>query len=376
MEECRRMGLKVLGPDANESQQGFAVNSRGEIRVGLGGLKGVGEAAVAALIEERDKNGPFVSIYDMVKRINQRTVNKKTLESLAYAGAFDCFPQLHRAQYFYMAPGESTNGLEKIIRFGNVVQAQNVQHSNTLFGGTASTGFEVQSPKIAACDPWSLTELLEHEKDVTGMFLSGHPLDHFQFEIRHYGILKLSEFNEIKDAVSLQANPGKSFRLAGLVTDAQHRITKTGKQFGSFTIEDYSGKSEFVLWSEDYARFSNYLEKGKNIFLTGFFRPRYNKTEFEFKVDRMMLLESIKPLLTKQLVIDLDARHLREDMVSFFEKNIRKNPGKSALKFNIQESKTNAKISLYSLESGFSMNDEMAAFLQDCPEFEVQIVSG
>src|SRR4029078_7709960 len=134
-----------------------------------------------------------------------------------------------------------------------------------------------------------------------------------------------------------------------------------------FTIEDYSGKSEFVLWSEDYARFSNYLEKGKNIFLTGFFRPRYNKTEFEFKVDRMMLLESIKPVLTKQLVIDLDARHLREDMVSFFEKNIRKNPGKSALKFNIQESKTNAKISLYSLESGCSMNDEMAAVVCGSP---------
>lgn len=157
------MGLKVLGPDVNESKQGFAVNSRGEIRVGLGGLKGVGEAAVSSLIEERLKNGPFVSIFDMVKRINQRTVSKKTLENLAYAGAFDCFPQLHRAQYFHISPGDSINGLEKILRFGNVVQAQNVQHSNTLFGGS-SPGYDVQPPKIANCEPWSLTELLDHEK--------------------------------------------------------------------------------------------------------------------------------------------------------------------------------------------------------------------
>ena len=233
---------------------------------------------------------------------------------------------MHRAQYFYIAPGDTTTGLEKIIRFGNVVQAQNVQHSNTLFGDS-SAGYEVQSPKIPNCEPWSLTELLDHEKEVTGMFMSGHPLDHFKFEINHYGILNLAEFNEIKEAVSLQANPGKSFRLAGLVIDAQHRVTKTGKQFGSFTIEDYSGKSEFILWSEDYARFSNYLEKGKNIFMTGFFRTRYNKAEFEFKVDKMILLESIKPLLTKQLVIDLDARHLNENMVKFLEKNIKKHPG-------------------------------------------------
>ena len=288
----------------------------------------------------------MISIFDMVKRINQRTVSKKTLESLAYAGAFDCFPHLHRAQYFHITPGDTVNGLEKIIRFGNVVQAQNVQHSNTLFGGSSSD-YEVQPPKIANCEPWSLTELLDHEKEVTGMFISGHPLDHFKFEINHYGILNLAEFNEVKEALSLQANPGKPFRLAGLVIDAQHRVTKTGKQFGSFTIEDYSGKSEFILWSEDYARYSNYLEKGKNIFITGFFKARYNRAEFEFKVEKMFMLESIKPLLTKQLVIDLDARHLNDNMVKFIEKNIKKHPGKAGLKFNVQESKTNAKISLY-----------------------------
>jgi len=157
--------------------------------------------------------------------------------------------------------------------------------------------------------------------------------------------------------------------------DAQHRVSKTGKQFGALTIEDYTGKAEFMLWSEDYARYSNYLEKGKNLFLTGSFKQRFNKAEFEFKIDRMMLLESIKPILTKQVIMDVEARFLNEEVVQFLEKNVKKYPGKSGLKFNIVETKTRAKVSLFTMGAGFEMNDEMAAFLQECPEFEVQIVS-
>ncbi|MBN9383628.1 MAG: DNA polymerase III subunit alpha [Chitinophagaceae bacterium] len=373
MEECKRMGLKVLGPDINESKKGFSVNQKGEIRVGLGGLKGVGEAAVEGIIAERTKDGSFSTIFDMIKRINQRTVNKKTLESLAYAGSFDCFAGLHRAQYFFMPPGDTSTGLEKIIKFGNVYQTNSTQNTNSLFGDLAMP--EIAVPKLPNCEPWTLTELLDHEKDVTGMFMSGHPLDHFKFEITHYGITQLGEYNEIKDALGLQANPGKSYRLAGLVVDAQHRVSKTGKQFGSFTIEDYTGKTEFMLWSEDYARYSNYLEKGKNLFITGAFRLRFNKTEYEFKIERMMLLESIKPILTKQLIMDIEARYVSEEMVLFMEKNVKKYPGKSLLKFNILEPKSRSKVSMYTMGTGFEMNDEMAAFLVEKPEFEVQVVT-
>ena len=374
MEECKRMGLKVLGPDINESKIGFAVNQNGEIRVGLGGLKGVGEATVSSIIEEREKNGVFSSIFDLIKRIYQRTVNKKTLESLAYAGAFDCFRELHRAQYFHMPAGDTSTGLEKIIRFGNMFQAQNIHHTNTLFGDHQMT-MDIAVPKIPNCEPWTLTELLDHEKEITGMFMSGHPLDHFRFEINHYGITKLADFNEIKEAVGLQANPNKIYRLAGLVIDAQHRVTKTGKQFGSFFIEDYTGKSEFILWSEDYTKFSRYLEKGNNLFMTGFFRQRFNRPEFEFKVEKMMLLESVKQHLTKQVVVDIDARFINESLVQFVERNVKKFPGKSALRFNLTESKSSHKISLYTMENGFEMNDEMAAFLESMPEIEVQIVT-
>src|ERR1700760_2742276 len=335
MEECRRMGVPVLGPDINESDMAFAVNKKGEVRFGFTGIKGVGEAAVEAIIEERNKNGPFKTIFDLIKRINQRTVNKKTLESLAYAGSFDCFTEFHRAQYFHMPSGDTATGLEKIIKFGNVYQTNSNQTSNSLFGDLVMP--DIATPKIPNCEPWSLTELLDHEKDVTGMFMSGHPLDHFKFEISHYGITTLNEYNEAKDAVTLQSNPGKPYRLAGLVVDAQHRVSKTGKQFGAFTIEDYSGKAEFMLWSEDYTRYANYLEKGKNLFLTGAFRQRFNKSEFEFKIEKMMLLESIKPILTRQVIMDVEARFINEELVQFIEKNVKKYPGKSVLKFNIVE---------------------------------------
>lgn len=373
MEECKRMGQVVLGPDVNESKKGFAVNNKGEIRFGLGGLKGVGEAAVESLIAEREKHGAYHSVFDLIKRINQRTVNKKTLESLIYAGAFDCFREMHRAQYFFIPQGDTSTGLEKIIRFGNVYQTSSADTSNTLFGNLQMP--EVVPPKIPNCEPWILTELLDHEKDVTGMFMSGHPLDHFKFEIQHYGITRLGEFNEIKDALNMQANPGRSFRLAGLVVDAQHRVTKTGRQFGSFIIEDYTGKTELTLWSDDYTRFQAYLEKGKNLFITGAFRPRFNKIEFEFKVEKIILLESIKQILTRQLIIDVEARFVSEKLVGFMEGNMKRFPGRSALKFNIIEPKNQCKVSMYTLETGFEMNDEMAAFLFENPELDVQVVT-
>jgi len=373
MEECKRMGLKVLGPDINESLKGFAVNSKGEIRFGLGGLKGVGEAAVESIIEDRAKKGPASNIFDFIKRVNQRTVNKKTLESLAYAGGFDCFPDLHRAQYFYTPQGDVSTGLEKIIRYGNVFQAQSLGNANTLFGDLPAV-MDVPIPKIPNCEPWSLTELLDHEKEVTGMFMSGHPLDNFKFEINHYGITSLQDFNEIKQSVTLQSNPNKPIRLGGLVIDAQHRVSRQGKNFGSLVLEDYSGKSEFMLWSEDYNRFRNYMEKGTNLFLTGSFKQRYNKAEFEFKIERIMLLESIKQQLTRQVVIDLEARHLNDGMVRFFETNIKNNPGRAGIRFSIKEPKSQLKIGMVTMD-GFEMNDDMAGFLAGNPEFEVHVVT-
>ena len=373
MEECKRMGIKVLGPDINESLNGFAVNQKGEIRFGLGGLRGVGEAAIETIIKEREKGGSFASIFDFIKRVISRSVNKKSLESLAYSGAFDCFTDFHRAQYFKIPDGERVSGLEKIINYGQALQSLSAGSTNTLFGDLSSA-MQVPVPKLTKTEPWTLTELLEHEKDVTGMFMSGHPLDHFKFELRYYGITNIADFNEIKETLQLQPNPGRAIKVAGLIIDVQHRVTKTGKNFGSFAIEDFSGKTEFVLWSEDYIKFQNYLEKGQNVLLNGFFRPRYNRpNEFDFKVSSMNLLESVKQNLTRSLDINVHAASLTPQFVDFIESNVKKYPGKSSLRFNVLEPKENLLVSLYSFDKGFQMNDEMAGFLLGNPDVEVQV---
>ncbi|MGZ5189707.1 MAG: DNA polymerase III subunit alpha, partial [Flavisolibacter sp.] len=199
MEECKRMGVKVLGPDINESLKGFAVNEAGNLRFGLGGLKGVGDNAIENIITERKKEGPYKDPFDFIKRINQRSVNKRTLESLVFAGAFDNFPQLHRAQYMCVPEGETQTGLEKMTRFGSIVQAQSINSTNTLFGDLPAV-LDIKPPQIANCPPWSLTEQLDKEKEVTGIYLSGHPLDHYKFEIKHYGITSVQDFNEVKES--------------------------------------------------------------------------------------------------------------------------------------------------------------------------------
>jgi DNA polymerase-3 subunit alpha len=373
MEECKRMGINVLGPDINESLKGFAVNSKGEIRFGLGGLKGVGEMAIESIISERQKNGPYVDIFDFVQRVLQKSVNKKSLESLVYSGAFDCFPALHRAQYFNTVDGERVNGLEKIVNYGQVQQSLSSGTTNTLFGDLPGA-MHVPKPKIAPCEPWTLTELLNYEKEVTGMFMSGHPLDHFRFELKHYEITNIADFNEVRDALVEGSSLGKMYRVAGLVTDVQHRMTKTGKNFGSFVIEDYSGKTEYMLWSEDYIKYKDYLEKGQNILLNGYFRNRYNQPNlFEFKISSMSLLETVKQQLTRSVEINMHPSAVTPAMVGFIEKNLKTYPGKSTLRINIMEPKENLKISMYTIERGFQMNEEMADYLMNNLDVEVKV---
>jgi DNA polymerase III subunit alpha len=371
MEECKRMNLNVLGPDINESLQGFAVNERGEIRFGMGGLKGVGEAAIDGIIDER-KKGKYKDIFDLIKRVNQRTVNKKSLESLAYSGAFDCFKEMHRAQYFHVPGGDTSTGLEKIIKFGNVFQSNQTSSANTLFGDSIMP--EIVSPKIPNCEPWSLTELLDHEKEVTGIFMSGHPLDNFKFEMRHYGIMELRDFLEVKDAPKLLAG-GRTFRVAGLVVEGNHRVTRAGKSFGSLSIEDYSGKCEFMLWGDQYMKFQHYLEKGKNILITGQFKTRYNSEEYEFQVAQIQLLDGIKEKLTKELRINVPSHHVDHAFVHFMQENIRKNPGTSKVVFNVHDPLQQQGISLYTLGSGMTMNDEMANYLLENVDVDVQVVT-
>ncbi|MFT3675398.1 MAG: DNA polymerase III subunit alpha [Chitinophagaceae bacterium] len=374
MEECKRMGIKVLGPDINESRKGFAVARAGEIRFGLGGLKGVGEAAVDNIIEERAKEGAFPNIFEFIKRINQRAVNKKTLESLAHAGAFDCFPEHHRAQYFAHMDNETMTGLEKIIKYGQVIAAQSATAGATLFGDLPMD-MEIPAPRLPDCKPWSLTEQLDYEKEVTGMFLSGHPLDHYKFELKHYGITSIADFNEFRDTIKMQSNPGRIFRILALITGADHRTAQNGNKFGRFILEDYSGKTEVSLFREDYLRLSPLLIQGTAVYITGFLKPRFNKEEFEFKISTVSLAESLKKSQTKQLLIEVHPKDVNPEMINFVYNNMRTyGGGATSLRLILKEPRQNLRVSLDSGNNRFEMNDELIGFLEARPEWDVQVI--
>jgi DNA polymerase-3 subunit alpha len=372
MEECKRMGLSVLGPDINESLKSFAVNKKGEIRIGLGGLKGVGEAAVESIIEEREKNGVYDSIFDLVKRVNQRTVNKKSLESLAMSGSFDCFPAFHRAQYFFQPEGDTSNGLEKIIKYGNIWQNQSTSSQNTLFGDLSLVQ-EIPPPKIPECPTWSLTELLDKEKDVTGMFLSGHPLDHYRFELKYYNITPINDFNEFKGAIEIQKSPNQPLKVAGLVTSSLHKISKAGKKYGTLTIEDFSGKTDITLFGDQYIRFSNYFTQGTCIYVKGSYEKWESRNEWNFRVSEICLLETIKKAFTKQVQLTMQAGAIQPEQVEFLQKNLKKHPGRVRLKVVLVDQIEKLMVQMKTTEKGFEMNDEMAEFLEMNPLIDVQV---
>ena len=371
MEECKRMCLKVYGPDINESNNGFTVNEQGEIRFGFSGMKGVGDNAIESIVEERKKGGKFTNVFDLVRRVNLKAVTKKTLESLIYSGAFDCFEDMHRAQYFFTAPGDVVS-LDKIVKFGSVFQSQAAGSANTLFGDLQMP--DIVPPKLAPCATWQLVEKLDFEKDVTGMYMSGHPLDDFKFEMTHYGISRIADFNDIKNAVDTTP-PSYTFRLAGLVTNGQHRVTKTGKPFGIMHIEDFSGKSDFALFSEDYVKFSNYLDKGTIVMIEGAFRTRYNSEVYQFNISKLHLLETVKQTLTKEVKLDVQPQDINECFIDFFENNIKNNPGKTQLKFQLRDVEDNWRVNLNTMERSFTMNDDMAAFLDKSNDINVSVMT-
>jgi DNA polymerase-3 subunit alpha len=288
------------------------------------------------------------------------------------SGTFDCFPEMHRAQFFYMPEGDASNGLEKIVRFGNIWQNQSTSSQNTLFGDLAMVQ-EIPPPRIPDCPPWSLTEILDKEKEVTGMFLSGHPLDHYRFELKYYGIMAINDFTEFKGAIELQKSPNQPLKIAGLVTSSQHKISRAGKKYGSITLEDFSGKVEITLFGDQYIKFSNYFTAGTCIHVKGSYEKWESRNEWNFRVNEICLLETIKKAFTKQVQLTFQAGTINVDQVSFLQENMKKNPGKSRLKFIFVDQIEKLIVSMKTTERGIEMNDEMADFLENTPLIDVQI---
>jgi DNA polymerase III subunit alpha len=367
MEECKRMGIAVLGPDVNESKSGFTVNKDGQIRFGMAAIKGVGAAAVDAIVEEREAKGRYSNIFEFCKRVNSRALNKKTLESLAMAGSFDCFPQHHRRQYLEAPDGEAPL-LEKAVRYAQKVQQEADSAQVSLFGGGG--GMEVPLPSVPTMEPFSQLQQLNIEKEVVGLFITGHPLDQFKVEIESFTNTSLPEFTDI-DGLRKKGD----IKTAGMVTSFAHRTTKTGKPFGTLTLEDYSGGHTFFIFGDDYVKFKEYFMNGWFLFITGgVFQSKWKENEYEFKIGTMALLSEVRGKMVKGLRINIDLDDLTYDLMEKLEAITSKYKGDAKLHINVIDSKENITLDLVSKNFRVDPSNEMIKDLGQIPEVVYQIL--
>lgn len=322
MEECKRMGLTVLGPDVNESHYKFTVNESGAIRFGIGAVKGVGAGAVDTIVQTR-ATGPYKSIFDFAKRIDLRAANKKAFESLAYAGGFDGFTDTHRAQYFYK-DGDNTTGIEKAIKLAQRFKENESSAQASLFGGGAATA--LPEPVLAPCQPWGLIEKLKYEKDVIGIYLTSHPLDNYKFEIEHFCQNRVSELqlinkvkaSEVEEDVLLEFNriKNKEVIIGGIIANAAHKVSKAGKPFGSFIIEDYSDSYEIAVFGEDYVKFKGYIQEGYFVQIRGLVQERFRQVgNWGFELKNILLLSDLRDKLAKSFTIQIALHQLNDQMI-------------------------------------------------------------
>ncbi|HEX5001522.1 MAG TPA: DNA polymerase III subunit alpha [Bacteroidia bacterium] len=348
MEECRRMGIHVLGPDVNESSYNFSVNSQGQIRFGLGAVKGVGEGAVEAIINEREENGPYKNLLDLVSRTNLKNVNKRCMESLVMAGAFDFDKDSHRAQWFEkdIRDNQLTN-LERALRYGSNLQDSKNSQQVSLFGEASEV--DLPAPKFAPSQPWTNIEQLRNEKEVIGFYLSGHPLDVFKVELDCFcniDVAQLAEPEKIR---------GKEITFAGIVTAANHRISRNGKPFGTMVLEDYSGSFELALFSDDYAKFKGFMEKEYFVFVKARVQPRFRDDQnLEVKVLNIRFLQDVGNEFSKSLTLNLDLNAINSSSVADLRKTLSSHPGKLPVKFAVKDKEQRVELASKKTKVGFS----------------------
>ncbi len=331
IDAAKRSKLSVQGPNVNQSAIRFSVNDTGEILFGLGAIKGVGEAAAEAIISEREANGPFISVFDFVKRVNLRAVNKRCFESLALSGALDCFENTHRAQFFTKDNNQMTY-IEKLIKFGATFQNERDNMQQSLFGDTAE--LSVADPELPFCEPWSRHEQLKHEKEVIGFYISGHPLEQYNVEIESFCNISLERLHE-----ELHILEGREVKFAGIVTDAAHRMTKKGNPFGTFTIEGFDGQIQLAIFAEDYLKFKHFLTPDQCLFIRGRVQKRYKSenNELEIKVLEIVLLSKVLDKYTEKITLCIHLKDIDEkgEKAWWIKKTIAEFPGKCTVKINI-----------------------------------------
>jgi DNA polymerase-3 subunit alpha len=365
MEECKRMGIKVLGPDVNESLADFSVNEQGEIRFGMAAIKGVGSNVVDAVVENRNNQGKFISVFEMARRLDTKAINKKSLEALSQAGAFDSFEGMHRAMFFKPDLKDGSTLTEKIIKYGNSMNNMNETSQVNMFGDAEE--LEISEPPLPNVESWAILEQLAKEKEVVGFYISGHPLDSFK------RVIKSKCKNTTADLSDLKPLLNKEITLAGIITIVENRTSKTGNPWGKFTLEDFNGTSEFNLFGNDYVNFRNYLDVNQFVYIKGKVQPRFNQPEnLEFKIQKIELLSELKNKAFNHLQLTMKLNDLDETTIIKLEGLLKsQKTGNCTFDFIINDPSENQSIKLEPKAGKISVSDELLEELEKLPYLEV-----
>ena len=366
MDECKRMGIQVLGPDVNESNFAFAVNSQGNIRFGLGSIKGAGEAAINFIVEERKNNGSFGGIFDFVERVNLAAINKKNLEALALSGAFDGFTELARSQYL-AEDANKISFIDNLIRYGSKFQNDKVTVKSSLFGGYNFIG--ITRPAIPVVEDWSMLEKLNREKELIGMYISAHPLDKYRIEINNFCNHQLSDLKNLPDL------KGKDISFAGIIKEVKNGTTKNGKPYSAITIEDYSDSIKLLFFSNDYLEFNKYFNMGYALYFKGKVQPKAygDISELEIKIKSIDMLANIRSDTVKSISIMLPVQLVTNELITEIKSFTDNKKGKVELKFKIIDRSENITIDMFSRNQRIDLSEDFISYLQNREDIEFRL---
>lgn len=364
MDECKSMGINVLGPDINESNLKFTVNPEGDIRFGLGAIKGVGENAVLCIMKERDTNGPYTDIFNFVERVNLNSCNKKNMENLALAGGFDSFKEISREQYF-AENGTGEVFLETLMRYGNTFQADQAQAMNSLFGADM---VEIAKPDIPVSEHWNEIELLNKERELIGIYLSAHPLDEYAIILKH--VCNTNALS-LEDKESLV---GKDITFGGMITTVRKGITRNGNPYGIAKLEDFTGSIELPLFGEDWVKFQGYMDEGMFLYISAKCQPRqWKPEEIEIKINTIQLLPDVKDELIEKLTLYIPLNKLDSTLVADLAALIKGEKGNTELYFTITDREEKSKVDLFARPYKINVGKDLMNYLNEHEEIAVQI---
>ena len=365
MNECQAMGIACMGPDVNESRQKFSANKKGEVRFGLGAIKGMGDAAAQAIIDEREKNGQYKDIFDFVQRVNLSAVNSKALESLVLSGAFDGF-KIKRESFFARNPDGRTF-LETLMRYGQVYQQEKNESRQSLFG--AMEEVEIATPAIPQAESWSAIEKLNRERDLVGIYLSAHPLDEFEFILKN---LCNTQCQELNDRIELSKK--QEVVLGGIVTAVRSKYTKTGKPCGFVTIEDFDGSGELALFGEEWGKWRGMLIEGCTVMVKAQFVQRFRNSDMmEMRITDIQYLQTVKDTQIEKITISLEADKLDDTTVSDLVTIIKDAPGTTQLFFQVRETSNCKPFVLRSRKEKIDISKELISFIKGCEALDYKI---